>query len=127
MAIMEITVIPIGTNKTSVSPYIVEITSYLRGKKNVQSELNGMGTTVTGPAKTLFRLAAEINEIPFRRGVQRVFTVIKIDDRRDKKQSPADKVASVLRKIKETGTPSKTISVHHGNEKSRRKVRKRSF
>jgi uncharacterized protein (TIGR00106 family) len=120
---MEITVIPVGTGKTSVSPYIAEITSYLRGKKNVRSELSGMGTTITGPAKTLFRLAAEVHEISFRRGAQRVFTVIKIDDRRDKNQSPADKVASVLRKIKETDTHPKIRSVRRRNVESRKKAR----
>jgi uncharacterized protein (TIGR00106 family) len=124
MAMMEITVIPVGTGKTSVSPYIAEITSYLRGKKSVQSELSGMGTTITGPAKALFRLAAEVHEISFRRGAHRVFTVIKIDDRRDKNQSPADKVASVLRKMKGTGARPKTRPVHRGNAESRRKTRK---
>jgi uncharacterized protein (TIGR00106 family) len=116
MAMMEITVIPIGTNKTSVSPYIADITSYLRRKKNVQVELSGMGTTVTGPVKTLFRLAAEVHDLSFRRGAQRVFTVIKIDDRRDKSQTPADKVASVLLKIKKTSVQHKTKPVHSRGE-----------
>jgi len=108
MAMMEIAVLPVGTGRTSVSPYIADIASYLLKKKGVQVELTGMGTTVTGPIQTLFRLAAEVHALPFRRGAKRVYTVIKIDDRRDKKQTPTDKVDSVMRKVKENGKRTKT-------------------
>ena len=108
MAMMEIAVLPVGTGRTSVSPYIADIASFLMKKKGVQVELNGMGTTITGPLPTLFRLAAEMHALPFHRGAKRVYTVIKIDDRRDKAQTPADKVDSVMRKAKENGKRTKT-------------------
>ena len=99
MAMMEISVIPLGTGKTSLSPYVAEMVKFLRRQSKVRCELNGMGSIVTGPAGRLFKLAAALHQIPFSKGVKRVYTVIKLDDRRDKTQAPADKVASVLRKL----------------------------
>ena len=97
MAMMEISVIPLGTGKTSVSPYVAEIFKYLQEQKGVHFELNGMGTIVTGKAGQLLKLAAAIHKIPFSKGAKRVYTVIKLDERKDKNQRPIDKVDSVLK------------------------------
>jgi len=99
MAMMEISVIPLGTGKTSVSAYVADIFKYLQKRKGIQYELNGMGTIVTGKAETLLKLAAAMHKLPFSKGVKRVYTVIKLDERRDKAQRPIDKVDSVLRKL----------------------------
>jgi uncharacterized protein (TIGR00106 family) len=99
MAMMEITVVPTGTGKTSASAYIAEIFKYLRKQKKVRYELNGMGTIITGKTDELFKLAAILHKIPFSMKVKRVYTVIKIDDRKDKNQVPLDKVDSVLKKL----------------------------
>lgn len=64
MAMMEISVIPLGTGKTSVSPYIAEIFKYLRKQKGLRYELNGMGTIVTGKSDQLLNLAATLHKIP---------------------------------------------------------------
>jgi uncharacterized protein (TIGR00106 family) len=99
MAMMEISVVPLGTGKPSVSAHVAEIFKRLQKQKGVEFELNAMGTIVTGKTEVLLSLAADLHRIPFRRGVQRVYTVIKLDDRRDKKQRPVDKVDSVLKKL----------------------------
>lgn len=99
MAMMEIAVLPVGTSRTSVSPYVAEIEKRLARLKGIRVELTGMGTIVTGPLPALFRAAQIAHATPFRKGVQRVYTVIKIDDRRDKTQTPGDKVASVRAKM----------------------------
>jgi uncharacterized protein (TIGR00106 family) len=99
MAMMEISVIPLGTGKISVSPYVAEIFKYLQRQKGVHFELNGMGTTITGKTDRLLKLASAVHKIPFSRGAKRVYTVIKLDERRDKDQRPIDKVDSVLKKI----------------------------
>ena len=99
MAMMEITVVPIGTGKTSASVYIAEIFKYLRKQKKLRYELNGMGTIISGKAEDLFKMAAILHKIPFSMGVKRVYTILKIDDRKDKKQLPIDKVDSVLKKL----------------------------
>lgn len=99
MAMMEISVIPLGTGKTSVSPYIAEIFKHLQKQKGLRFELNAMGTIVTGKADQLFKLAAALHKIPFSKGAKRVYTVVKLDDRKDKDQRPIDKVDSVLKKL----------------------------
>jgi uncharacterized protein (TIGR00106 family) len=99
MAMMEISVVPVGTGKTSVSAYIAEIFKHLRKQKKVRYELNGMGTILTGKVDDLFKLAAALHKIPLARGAKRVYTVIKLDDRKDKNQLPIEKVDSVLRKL----------------------------
>jgi uncharacterized protein (TIGR00106 family) len=96
---MEISVVPLGTGKTSLSPYIASIHKVLRKKKGFRVELNGMGTIVTGPARRLFQLAFDLHRIPFSKGAKRVYTVIKMDDRHDKDATPSDKVRSVLKKL----------------------------
>lgn len=99
MAMMEISVIPLGTGKTSVSPYVADIFKYLHKQKGIRFELNGMGTIVTGKTEQLLKLAAALHKLPFSKGVKRVYTVIKLDERRDKDQLPIDKVDSVLKKL----------------------------
>ena len=98
MAIMEISIIPLGTATTSLSSYVANIHKVLKQKK-VNFTLNDMGTTVEGETKDLLDLARELHELPFNYGVKRVYTVIKLDDRRDKKARIGDKVNSVLNKL----------------------------
>lgn len=99
MAMMEISVIPLGTPKTSISPYVAAVYRKLRSQKTLSYELNPMGTVVRGPAERLLRLAAELHRIPFAKGAKRVYTVIKLDDRRDKDTDMVGKVASVMEKL----------------------------
>jgi uncharacterized protein (TIGR00106 family) len=98
MAMMELTILPVGTGKTSVSPYIAEIIKYLR-KKKIPFELTAMGTIITGTSDNLLKLASILHKIPLAHGIRRVYTVIKLDDRRDKQQRPIDKIDSVLKKL----------------------------
>jgi uncharacterized protein (TIGR00106 family) len=99
MAMMEISVVPLGTGKPSVSAHVAAVFKRLQKQKGVEFELNAMGTIVTGKTEVLLALAAALHRIPFGRGAQRVYTVIKLDERRDKKQRPVDKVDSVLKKL----------------------------
>ena len=99
MAMMEISVVPLGTKHTSLSRYVADIHKILRKKRGVAVELSGMSTLVTGPAPRLFSLASELHRIPFSKGARRVYTVLKMDDRRDKKATPSDKILSVLKKL----------------------------
>ncbi|MGC8811868.1 MAG: MTH1187 family thiamine-binding protein, partial [bacterium] len=72
---------------------------YLQAQK-LPHQLHDMGTLVEGKTSALLTLAKRLHEIPFRKGVQRVYTIIHIDDRRDKKVSLGDKVKSVRQKMK---------------------------
>jgi uncharacterized protein (TIGR00106 family) len=59
-----------------------------------------MGTIVEGKAGDLLALARRLHELPFQKGVKRVYTTIQLDDRRDKKVVLGDKIKSVRRKMR---------------------------
>lgn len=94
MAFMEISVVPIGTSSTSLSTYIAEVIRTLEGL-GLEYRLNDMGTTVTGEASQLWAAARLLHESPFANGAGRVYTVVKVDDRRDKEVKPGDKTEAV--------------------------------
>ena len=94
MAIMEISVTPLGLGHPSVGDYIAEVLKYLR-QENIPHRLTDMGTLVHGDAARLLEVAKALHELPFNRGVQRVMTQIANDDRRDKEVGLGDKARSV--------------------------------
>ena len=99
MAIMEISVVPLGLGHPSVGDYIAEVVKYLESE-NIPHELTDMGTLVYGVPATLLGVAQALHELPFKKGVQRVMTHISIDDRRDKEVFLGDKKKSVKARLK---------------------------
>lgn len=99
MAILEITVIPIGTDSTSVSSFVAECHKVLKEENEIKYQLTPMGTVIEGQLETLFEVAKKLHEVPFQKGVQRVATMIKIDDRRDRIGTLEQKVQSVQEKL----------------------------
>ncbi|MBW1743390.1 MAG: MTH1187 family thiamine-binding protein [Deltaproteobacteria bacterium] len=94
MAIAEVSIVPIGTQSTSVSSYVAACLKVLE-ESGLTYELHGMGTIVEGGLKELFEVVLRMHEVPFEAGALRVVTTVKVDDRRDKKASAKDKVESV--------------------------------
>ena len=98
MAILEISVVPIGTGDPSLSSYVADCIRILREEK-VYYELTAMGTNLEGNLKDLIRIALKMHEAPFKKGVSRVVTTLKIDDRRDKKGTLSAKKQAVRKKL----------------------------
>jgi uncharacterized protein (TIGR00106 family) len=98
MAILEISVVPLGTKDTSLSSYVADCLRVLKGAK-VSYELTAMGTNLEGDLRKLIAVALKMHEVPFAKGAQRVTTTIKIDDRRDKKGTLSGKKESVQNKL----------------------------
>lgn len=98
MAILEISVVPIGTKDTSLSHYVADCIQTLR-KEKVKYELTSMGTNIEGDLKDLLKIALEMHETPFKKGALRVLTTLKIDDRRDKKGTLSSKKKAVVKKL----------------------------
>lgn len=99
MALMQITVIPLGTGSPSVGDYVADIEQFLN-KRGVAHSLGDMGTVMYGPVDELLRLAAEVHNLPFARGAKRVVTQITIDDRRDIERKIGEKQQSVINRLK---------------------------
>lgn len=94
MAIMAISVTPVGTGSPSVGAYVAEAVRVLE-ESGLRYELRAMHTEVEGDLERLLALVPEIHRACFALGAQRVSTVIKIDERRDAPSSIAGKVRSV--------------------------------
>ncbi|TFD92284.1 MTH1187 family thiamine-binding protein [Jeotgalibacillus sp. R-1-5s-1] len=103
MAIADITIIPIGTETPSVSSYVADIQKVLE-KRASEGDINyiltPMSTLIEGDLTVLFQVIQELHEVPFTKGVQRVATNIRIDDRRDKADHTMEgKLESVQNKM----------------------------
>lgn len=95
MAVVEVTVVPVGTPSSSLSEYVAGCVSLLKEADGVTYQLTPMGTIVEGELGRLLELVRRMHEEPFTKGVGRVVTTVRIDDRRDKELTMAGKVAAV--------------------------------
>ncbi len=98
MALMELTIIPMGTGTTSCSPYIARVLDIAAKDPNVTYRLNPMGTVLEGSLSDLYHCLEKMQEALFEDGIGRVYTVAKIDDRRDKYQDMDQRIHSVEEK-----------------------------
>jgi uncharacterized protein (TIGR00106 family) len=98
MAILAISVVPIGTKDTSLSAYVADCIRILKEGK-LHYELTSMGTNIEGDLKDLMKMALKMHETPFKKGARRVLTTLKIDDRRDKKGTLEGKKKAVVKKL----------------------------
>ena len=96
--VAEISVVPIGTGSTGLSQYIAACIDILDNRKDLSYQLAPMGTIIEGPVDKVFEAARQMHEIPFDKGVLRVVTTLKIDERRDELLTMSGKVESVLKK-----------------------------
>lgn len=99
MAMVEISVVPIGTATPSVSKYVAKAVELLAGEKDIKYELTAMGTIIEGNLEKLLTLAQKMHQSAFEAGAIRVGTTIKIDERRDKPLNISGKVESVKAKL----------------------------
>ncbi len=97
MATADLTVIALGRPDASASAYIAEIQRRLAAQDRVRYRLHAMGTSLEGSTADVLALVGELHAVPFDLGVPRVYTVLKLDERRDREQTLDDKVASVQR------------------------------
>ncbi len=103
MAIVEISVIPLGTKTPSVSRYVADALRILEKEKGIKYELTSMGTIIEGDLDKVLDLAKKMHEAVFDKEILRVVTIIKIDDRRDKPLSMEGKIKSIQDKLRNRG------------------------
>ena len=100
MAIIEVSIIPLGTGTTSMSKHVSRAIDVLESQKEVRYQLTPMGTIVEGDLDKAWSIVRQMHECGFDDSVQRVLTTITIDDRRDKISTMEDKVRSVQSKLR---------------------------
>jgi len=97
MATADLTVIGLGRPDTGASAYIAEIQRRLAAQDRVHYRMHAMGTSLEGSTQDILQVVGELHAVPFEMGLPRVYTVLKLDERRDREQTLDDKVASVQR------------------------------
>ena len=99
MAMIKVSIIPLGTGTPSVSKYVARAVEVLQSEKDIKYELTAMGTIIEGDLDRLLTLARKMHETVFDAGLVRAVTIIEIDDRRDKASSMSNKIESVKRQL----------------------------
>jgi uncharacterized protein (TIGR00106 family) len=96
VATADLTVLALGRPEIGASEYIAEIQRRLQGQDRVRFRMHAMGTSLEGSTEDILAVVAKLHAVPFERGIPRVYTVLKLDERRDKPdQTLDDKVRSV--------------------------------
>lgn len=95
MVIAEITVVPIGTEAPGVSRYVKAAFEALQAS-GLKCRLDPMGTTLEADsAREVYAALQQAQETLFEMGLERVYTVVKMDERRDRDRPAEDMVRSV--------------------------------
>src|SRR3954452_22795054 len=95
MATPDLTVIPPAPAAAGASRYIAEIQRRLAAQDRVRYVMHAMGTSLEGSTADILAVAGELHAVPFEMGIPRVYSILKLDERRDREQTLEDKVTSV--------------------------------
>ena len=99
MATADITVIAVGREGASVADVMAEIHRRLERQDAVGFQMHAMGTSLEGSVEDILSLAGDLHAVPFDLDAPRVYTVLKLDERRDKPQGLEDKMESVRSRL----------------------------
>ena len=100
MALVQVSIVPLGTKTTSISRYVARALKVLQAHKEVKYKLTPMGTVLEGDLDKVLSVVRKMHEKAFDKDVRRVLTTVTIDDRRDKEATMESKVKSVEGKLR---------------------------
>lgn len=96
--VAEITVVPVGTGSPALSEHVakaIRAVEQAASQGRIKFRVTPMATVIEGEADEVWQVLREVHEAAFSGGLQRVVTVIKIDDRRDIEQGMERKLRAV--------------------------------
>ena len=99
MAMIDISVVPVGTAGPSVSEFVAGAVRLLQDEPGIKYELTAMNTIIEGDLEHLLALAKRMHDSAFNSGIQRVVTTVRIDERRDKPLTMAGKIEAVKKRL----------------------------
>ena len=100
--IADFSIVPIGEGQTSVGRYVAAAVKVFKGIKGLDYEVTAMGTVLSAKdLDTIFAAVKQAHEAVMAKGVKRVESTLRIDDRRDKPRTMDDKVNAIKGYIKE--------------------------
>lgn len=103
MIVAEVSIAPLGTEGSSVSRYVAAAVKELEAS-GLKCTLGPMGTTVEAETvEEAYAAIAKAQAAVFEMGIERAYTVIKMDERRDSGRSSEDMVRAVRENIEGGG------------------------
>lgn len=98
----EFSIFPIGQDGTSLSRFVAASLVALKGVKGLRFEVTPMGTILEADSlDTILEAVKVAHEALVAKGILRVESTLRIDDRRDKVRTMKDKVVSVKKYMKQ--------------------------
>ena len=94
MAVLEVSVVPLGTSTPSVSKFLAAAIEVVEDSGLVY-RLGPMSTCIEGPLNEIVDVAVQMHQACFSEDVRRVVTRITIDDRQDKELTMDSKTETV--------------------------------
>ena len=94
MPLLEISIIPVGTDSTSFSSEVINAVRKVKGK-NLHYDVTPTSTIIEGELEQLWQVAKEIHQEAISSGPNRVITNISIDHRKDKKTDMSHQIDTV--------------------------------
>ena len=94
MPILEISVVPVGSNSPSFSSNVSQAVNIIK-EKGLNYQVTPTATVIEGSLDELMEVAKQIHQNEITNGTQRVVTNICIDDRIDKPMTLEHQVESV--------------------------------
>lgn len=101
MVIAEVSIFPLGTESPSISRYVAAAVKELEAS-GLRCTLGPMGTTVEAETtEEIYAAVARAQAAVFDLGIGRVYTVLKMDERRDVQGRSAQDAISSVRQNRE--------------------------
>ena len=96
MITADLCIIPMGIEESGLGEYVAKAVQIIE-ESGLNYQLTAMGTQIeSNDLKQLYAVCASVQEAIFEMGAPRVYTVLKIDDRRDKEnRTLEEKIKSV--------------------------------
>ena len=94
MALLQVTVLPLGTGTPSVSRFVTDAIQVVKAS-GVTYQITPMSTCLEGPLEEIMQVALQMHQACFSGEVQRVVTNMTLDERRDKEATLQSKIAAV--------------------------------
>ena len=99
MAMIDISVVPVGTGSPSASEFVAGTVKIVKNEPVVKYRLTPMNTIIEGELEQLLAVAKKMHDSVFNAGAARVVTTIRIDERRDKPLTMEGKLKAVEDKL----------------------------
>ena len=94
-------ILPVGTDGTELKKFVTAAVQVIKDS-NLNYQLTGMGTQIEANSyEELYPVLAKAQEAVFEAGIGRVYSVIKIDDRRDLENRTLDAKVDTVNKLLE--------------------------